>query len=230
MHNSFLTPGWLVQHITWNALRRAIAAHAHGLLIDLGCGVKPYATLTRGAVRRHVGIDIPACLHGASHVDLFARGSELPLHKQSVDTVLATAVLEHVEEPLIALKEIHTALKPGGTLIGTAPFIWHIHEDPRDFYRYTSYGLEYLLREAGFEILQIAPLSGFWVTFASEAAYTVHRADKGWLRRTRIIPLTAFAIQIAGLTLDRLDRSERWTWAYLFIAKAKHDTISDSRA
>ena len=31
-------------------------------------------------------------------------------------------------------------IETGGIAIYSVPFIWHIHEAPRDFYRYSQYG------------------------------------------------------------------------------------------
>ena len=62
------------------------------------------------------------------------------------DAVVMSEVLEHVHSPHIALANIHKALKPGGKLILTSPFMLPIHEAPEDYYRYTRYGLAFLLR------------------------------------------------------------------------------------
>jgi SAM-dependent methyltransferase len=120
-------------------------------LIDVGCGAKPYRGL--GApVERWVGIDVPdnaeADLHGIAY--------DLPIDEATADTVLCTQVLEHLEEPARALREFLRVLRPGGHLILAAPQYWSLHEEPRDFFRYTSIGLRYLATEAGFEFVDHA--------------------------------------------------------------------------
>lgn len=45
----------------------------------------------------------------------------LPLDDSSVDLATALAVLEHFENPLFILQEIHRILKPGGILLLTTP-------------------------------------------------------------------------------------------------------------
>ena len=64
----------------------------------------------------------------------------------SFDAVFMMEVLEHVPEPQQALSEIRRVLKPGGRLILSVPFIFPLHEEPHDYYRYTKYGLAYMLR------------------------------------------------------------------------------------
>jgi SAM-dependent methyltransferase len=63
------------------------------------------------------------------------------------DYIVICEVLEHVHSPHLAISNLFKTLKPGGKLILTTPFTLPIHEAPRDYYRYTKYGLEFLLRE-----------------------------------------------------------------------------------
>ncbi len=62
----------------------------------------------------------------------------------------------------------------------------HLHEDPRDFYRYSRYGLEHLFRKVGFEIVELEALSGFWLTFGQLFVYHMYRYNRGPLRWFRI--------------------------------------------
>jgi SAM-dependent methyltransferase len=175
----------------------------------------------RPYVSEHVGLDHPAGLHGTDRVDLIGTAYDIPADTSSFDTVLCTAVLEHLEEPAKALAEARRVLRPGGLAIYSMPFIWHLHEEPRDFYRYSKYGLRYLFEEAGFEIEEIRPLSGFWVTFGQLLVYYLSRANRiAVLRRSGVMVAIALLIQGVAAVLDRVDRAEAWTWAYLVTARA----------
>lgn len=66
---------------------------------------------------------------------------------QQFDVVVMSEVLEHVHSPHLGLKNIHAALKPGGTLILSTPFILPLHDRPHDYFRFTRYGLEFLLKD-----------------------------------------------------------------------------------
>jgi ubiquinone/menaquinone biosynthesis C-methylase UbiE len=72
-----------------------------------------------------------------------------------VDAVLSTQVLEHVADPLSVLAEFFRVLKPDGRLWLTAPFVWYLHEEPYDYYRFTSHGLRFLLERAGFIEIEV---------------------------------------------------------------------------
>ena len=69
------------------------------------------------------------------------------LGEEQFDVVVISEVLEHVHSPHLAIANLHRMLVPGGDLILTTPFILPIHERPYDYYRYTRFGLEFLLRE-----------------------------------------------------------------------------------
>lgn len=97
--------------------------------------------------------------------------TELPFDSGSFDTVLMLQTLEHVEEPLVALSEAYRVLRPNGLLVVTTPFMWGIHEQPRDFYRYTPYALEYLAGKAGFEQIDVQPTGGYWLTAGLRFSY-----------------------------------------------------------
>jgi hypothetical protein len=110
-------------------------------------------------------------------------------------------------------------LKPGGCAIYSVPFIWHLHEEPRDFFRFSKYGLSYLFEKTGFEVLELHALSGFWVTFGQLFVYNIHRANRGLIRRLRIIDAAELVIQGSAYLLDKIDKTEQWTWMYMVVVR-----------
>lgn len=90
--------------------------------------------------------------------DVVADASEIPLSDASVDVVVCTEVLEHLASPSHCIAEILRILKPGGIFIGSAPFVFPVHGDPNDYYRYTESGLRLLLQN--FLVVDIEPMGG----------------------------------------------------------------------
>ncbi len=170
-------------------------------------------------VEEHIGVDHESTLHDKSNIDLYGTAYKVPVESGSFDCAICTSALEHLEEPEQALRECYRVLKPGGVAIYTGPFIWHFHEEPRDFYRFSKYGIEYLFEKAGFKILELKALSGFWVTFGQLFIYNFYRFNRGPLRWVPIIPAVGLAIQGISYILDRLDKTEQWTCIYLVVAR-----------
>jgi SAM-dependent methyltransferase len=64
----------------------------------------------------------------------------------SVGTVLMLETLEHVENPLLAMRETLRVLKPRGLAIISSVMDYPVHECPADYWRFTPQGFDLLLR------------------------------------------------------------------------------------
>jgi SAM-dependent methyltransferase len=78
---------------------------------------------------------------------------------EAFDAVICMEVLEHIPTPHLAMEKIFLALKPGGALIMSVPFLFPLHDRPHDYFRYTKYGLKYLLRD--FEQVMVSERNGW---------------------------------------------------------------------
>jgi SAM-dependent methyltransferase len=158
-------PGFWVRR----RLSAAIAnerGRAHGVMLDVGCGQKPYAALFRGRVSRYIGMEYsPEAGYRGNAADVCGDAAAIPLARNSVDTVLCTEVLEHVPDPDAVVREIARVLKPGGVVICTAPFFYPVH-DRYDFFRYSPGTVATLMRRHGLTVDTERPLSGTGVTLA----------------------------------------------------------------
>ncbi len=195
---------WLIEYITRKELKKLAETYGRGILLDIGCGIKPYESYFNNRTTKYIGIDNPDTIHDKDSIDIMGAASQMGIKSNLFDTALCTAVLEHLEEPETAVQDCYRILKSGGHAIYAVPFIWHIHEEPRDFFRYTKYGLEYIFRKAGFEILELKPLSGFCVTFSQLLVYFLYLFHRGPLKFFPVIPIVGIAIQALGLLMDTL--------------------------
>jgi SAM-dependent methyltransferase len=100
----------------------------------------------------------------ARQSDVIAPLDSLPLGDGSFDAVVSTVVLEHVLDPAAALVELHRVLAPGGRLWLTTPFVWELHEEPHDYFRYTAHALRELVAGAGFAEVAVEPFGGYFST------------------------------------------------------------------
>ena len=208
-----LDPLWIAKRSLLRTLAR-VAPAAHGRLLDVGCGTKPYRDLFAG-ITGYVGIERPGTRSQSRVVDVWADALALPFRSASFDTVLCNEVLEHVPEPQRLFAEAARMLRSGGSLLLSTPQVWGLHEEPFDFYRYTRYGLEYLARASGLEPIEVRPTCGtFAMTgqrlasffFYSTGAYRVVALNLLMRPLLALGQLLAVALdELAGRRGDTLD-------------------------
>ena len=88
-----------------------------------------------------------------SQLDIVSDIASIPEPDASFDAVMCIEVLEHLPDPIRALRELARLLKRGGTLIITAPVCCLTHFSPYFYYTgYSRYFYEHWLAELGFEI------------------------------------------------------------------------------
>jgi SAM-dependent methyltransferase len=151
----------LIGRLLTDRYQPALATHARGKLLDLGCGKVPFYEAYRDHVDAATCVDWPSTLHVSEHVDTFCDLSQaLPFDDASFDTVLSSDVIEHLPDPVLAFGEIGRILRPGGTLVLNTPFFYMLHEVPFDFYRHTRYSLERLCGLAGLHVVQLEEIGG----------------------------------------------------------------------
>lgn len=130
-----------------------LSNYIKGDTLDVGCGQKPYEKLFNSS--RYIGLELDTIENRKNkRADYFYDGTTFPFQDSEFDSVIANEVFEHVFSPSDFLSEIYRVLKPGGILLITVPFVWDEHEQPHDFARYTSFGLQHLLEKSGFEIIE----------------------------------------------------------------------------
>ena len=157
-----------------------------GKVLDAGCGNKPYEKMIRSnkKVIEYIGMDLEdSPIYGGVKKDLAWDGSKIPLPDASVETVLATELLEHCYDTKNVLGEISRVIKDNGTLIGTVPFTWPLHETPHDFYRFTPFALEKNLHESGFKKITITQFGGYNKMLAVSLALWLQHHSGGRLKK-----------------------------------------------
>lgn len=187
--------------------------YAAGQLLDVGCGEKPYAQVFAPHVTEHVGVDHEDSPNRLGNVDIFASAYDIPVEPDSFQTVLMSELLEHLEEPGRAIAEAARVLEPGGHLILTTPLFWVLHEEPRDFYRYTPHGLRWLIEQSGLEVVEITPIAGQWSTLALMTSYALQRS-LNWR-----LASVARVVQHVGMWLDTRDFRAWMAYNHLAVAR-----------
>lgn len=214
---------WLANHKIVRALER-VRVHARGQLLDVGCGDKPFAPLFTGRIDRYWGTDLAASPYrGGARLDAFARAEALPFRGGSFDTVLGLSMTTYLPEPGRMLAEAHRVLRPGGMLLLEFTQMVPLHDEPHDYFRFTRYGAEYLLRQAGFEPLEAIPIGGLWSRVGLSLTEALNRMNRGPTRVLTEIPvrLLYVVLHVVFEALDRIPSDGREVLAHLVVARRR---------
>ncbi|HDY89611.1 MAG TPA: class I SAM-dependent methyltransferase, partial [bacterium] len=190
-----------------------------GILLDVGCGSKPYKLLFRH-VKSYIGMDLPSSPKVAN-LDLYGNGYHLPFANESADSILCTEVLEHVNNPKLILLEIARVLKPEGHLILTVPEIWGAHDLPNDFWRFTQQGISNLTKSSGLEPVILRKTGGTFAMAGQRiSSLLYYRHGEG--KKKPLLYMTTLLcglIQTVFIAMDILYQHEGNTLRHIIVAK-----------
>jgi SAM-dependent methyltransferase len=110
------------------------------------------------------------------NVDVAADAYRLPYADNVVDAVHCEAVLEHLEFPEAAVREMYRVLRPGGRLFAATPFLQAFHGYPDHYQNFTLTGHVRLFERAGFSVLAAGPCVG--------PAFALRDLTANYLRKT----------------------------------------------
>jgi SAM-dependent methyltransferase len=135
------------------------------------------------------------------------------------DAAVHIVTMEHLPEPACALSEIARALAPGGRLLIAAPQDWEVHQPPHDYFRYTRYGIAYLLRKAGFENIEVRACGGYFRLLARRLLNGL-QFFTGGARWLLFLPAALLLVPRALILpwLDFLDRERNFPLGYICTA------------
>ena len=133
---------------------------------------------------------------------------KLPFEDESFDLVTALDVVEHLDDDVEGLKEMHRVLKSGGRALMFVPafmFLWGVQDDiSHHRIRYTKRQIVERVRQAGFEIER--------ATYANITFFAPILAGRAAMKLTGIRPESENNITIGALNgfLGKLFGAERF--------------------
>jgi SAM-dependent methyltransferase len=205
-----LHPQWLAFKNEESHLR-ALAGALSGRVLEIGSGNRRLQKHLR-AETRYIGLDYPPSAKRYDlRPDVWGNAARLPFRAATMDGVVMLEVVEHLPDPLTALREAGRVVVPSGRVWLSFPFLYPIHDAPYDYSRLTQFGLQQMAAEAGLEIMHLTERGGAAEAAALLASLALAQAA---VQSIETLSLTALAalplmllvpfINVAGWFLSRL--------------------------
>lgn len=107
-----------------------VVRHLNGKLLDVGCGAGELLAVYPTSFGSDLNSMLVKYCHESGHLAVIADCNALPFVPASFDSLVMSNLLEHLEDPLMALKEAARLLKAGGVLVVTVPYEAGFKYDP----------------------------------------------------------------------------------------------------
>jgi ubiquinone/menaquinone biosynthesis C-methylase UbiE len=143
-----------------------------------------------------------------TRLDIVSDITAIPEPDASFDAILCVEVLEHLPDPLLALREFSRLLKRGGELILTAPFCSLTHFAPYHFSSgFSRYFYRTQLPACGFEITELVENGNYFEYLAQELRRIPTVSDMYVGSRPRLFEY--LAIRVVLSLLERMSYRDR---------------------
>lgn len=210
---------YIVKRLLHKSFKKNGKEYIKGLILDVGSGLSPFQKYVKNG--RFITLDYTMDVNPT----LVGLATYLPFKSNSFDSIICTDVLEHLEEPSSCIKEMRRVLKVSGYIYITVPMLWCLHYEPYDFYRFTKYGLTYLLKKENLHIVRVEPIGKIFSYAAArfcEKLYnivnkTIFFLPKQW-RFVVVIPLTLpFSFLLCNFTslFDKMNKRDIFSWCVI---------------
>jgi SAM-dependent methyltransferase len=196
-------------------------------VLDVGAGDAHLASAF--GRQRYLALDIDPEPSPQAVTTIIADILRLPLKDESIGHVVSIQVLEHVSDPQAAVLEMARVLPLGGTICLSIPQADPEHEQPRDYFRFTSFSLRALLSTAGLEPIDLRKKGGYFRRLSAEIRdlpFIVLPENQRyrWPRlafciRAFLVVTCTFTLATLLLLLDPLDKVGSYTTGYFCIAR-----------
>jgi SAM-dependent methyltransferase len=185
-------------------IRSELPARGDLDVLDVGCGRKPFYPFFKPYARTYLGTDI---MRDNPLVDRVCPVEALEVDDEWADVVLCLSVLEHVDDPAQAVRELYRVVRPGGVVLASTHGCFPWHPYPQDHWRWTQTGLPLLFTKyGGFGDVRLfatrGTMSGIFFLLAHYVQIWAGQGRGQRVKRRLRVPLTRL-VNRAGEYLDR---------------------------
>lgn len=142
-----------------------------------------------------------------SRLDIVSDILNIPVPAHSFDAIMCIEVFEHIPQPIDAIGEFSRILRPGGTLVLTAPVCSLTHFAPYYFYNgFSRYFYEAALGKHSFRVVEISS-NGNYFEYIAQELRRLPEVSKSWADHKMRLRET-FLIKRLLKILQQLTRSD----------------------
>ncbi len=110
--------------------------------LNIGSG-GPIEELLKKEVKNYYSIDIDQSRKPNEIMDVCSKDFKVNFNP---NLICIFETLEHCQNPIKAVDNIHKTLDKGNVCLASVPFNFHIHDEPNDFFRFTEYGCKLIFK------------------------------------------------------------------------------------
>ena len=205
---------------------RFVRACPGGILLDVGCGEGSFLRRMRELGWRVVGLEpdprAAAVARSTAGVEILEGPIEgTDLGRDRFDAITMSHVIEHVRDPLRALRAVAESLKPGGTFVALTPnaagrgrrvfgSAWFHLDPPRHLHLFHPRNIHSLAGRAGLAVTRLwtSPLDALRVHHISTALRVHARFDLRDMSWTPTVRDRTFRIAEYGIAAVRREAGE----------------------
>ena len=191
-----------------------INQYASGYLLDCACMMVPYYEIYKDNILDNFCIDAKMNSFIDLQVDL---NRKIPLESNTFDTILFTDVLQYISNPDQIFAEFDRLLKEHGKLILTVPFLYNLHDEPYDLYRYTEFALKNKCEENHLYIIDLKIYGGMPDIFFD-------LVNKTKLANRFFIPFFNWIRKLKWYQQIRDSRKNRFPLGYCLVAEKRNNS------
>jgi hypothetical protein len=196
-----------------------------GLTVELGCGLGVMARRIGRRAKLYVGLDLTMeqanALRETGALGLVSDIHSLPFRDGSIDTIIADNVVEHAHDPLLALRECHRVLRPGGLAYLLIPYDFHGPEfrNTAHFWKADEPSVRLAIEKSGFQIARQET-----VRMQELGVRGAYPSCDGYTGLWQLMKPPIQTKPVAG-TADHFDlEKSRQYWRFAPSGAGKHDT------
>ena len=217
-HSHYLSVRYVKKGLT------LLGSQLSGRILDIGAGTGHGARYLRSENTEYYPTDLLTGrnpLNGniskrAEKLKIYCSCYALPFIDDCMGGTMLIFVLEHLEDPQLALSEAYRVTEMGGYLLIATPFSFPLHGFPSDYRRWTMEGLKIEMNHAGFQVMDAISLGDAFTSLALNVNLLMkyHLRQSRWtlirLATILAIPFTILfqlVVNYIAILLGPLDQS-----------------------